>query len=251
MGENDFKVGEKVAWSYMGKDVPGVVKDKSEGKITADSGGKQINRNGEPGNPAYVLAMDKGDSKDGKEVAKKGSNLHAREDNGGSDAEGNDGNGDDKSGQPKNGNGDDKQGNDKGSNGGGGEPFISNDVAEAAPAPQNADGLMNLDEKVLEADEMAGGGKAEEEALEAQLEAGDDAAEATDAAAEADEGARDDKPAEAATTRLDTAMAEEEEEEEEGEGGQKRKPLDAPVTRGDAAKVAKKGGPASNLRSNN
>ena len=26
MGDNDFKKGEKVAWSYMGKDVPGVVK---------------------------------------------------------------------------------------------------------------------------------------------------------------------------------------------------------------------------------
>lgn len=63
------------------------VQDKSESKITADSGGKQINRNGEPGNPAYVLAMDKGDSKDGKEVAKKGSNLHSRE-NGGSGEEG-------------------------------------------------------------------------------------------------------------------------------------------------------------------
>jgi hypothetical protein len=26
MGETDFEKGEKVAWSYMGKDVPGVLK---------------------------------------------------------------------------------------------------------------------------------------------------------------------------------------------------------------------------------
>lgn len=45
----------------------------------ADSGGKEIKRKGEEGNPAYVLAMDKGDAKDGKEVAKKGDKLHSRE----------------------------------------------------------------------------------------------------------------------------------------------------------------------------
>ena len=45
----------------------------------ANSSGKEIKRDGEPGNPAYVLAMDKGDSKDGKELAKKGDKLKSRE----------------------------------------------------------------------------------------------------------------------------------------------------------------------------
>lgn len=87
---------------------------------------------------------------------------------------------------------------------------MSDDVAEAAPAPANADGLMAGDEKVMEADELAAGGKEEEEALEAQLEAEDEAAEEGQESAEA--------------------------------AGQKRKPLEAPTTRGDASKAAKTGG---------
>lgn len=67
--------------------------------------------------------------------------------------------------------------------------------------------------QVMEEDEAAAGGKAEEEALEEQLEA-------EDAAAEGEEGA---------------GAAEE-------EGVLKRKPLDAPTTRDEAAKVAKMGG---------
>ena len=60
----------------------GAVQEKSEEKVVADSGGTEITRKGEEGNPAYVLAMDKGDSKDGKEVAKKGDKLHSREEGG-------------------------------------------------------------------------------------------------------------------------------------------------------------------------
>eukprot|EP01025_Chloroclados_australasicus_P000493 TRINITY_DN10248_c0_g1_i1.p2 TRINITY_DN10248_c0_g1~~TRINITY_DN10248_c0_g1_i1.p2 ORF type:complete len:215 (-),score=53.50 TRINITY_DN10248_c0_g1_i1:52-696(-) len=77
--ETDFEKGEKVAWNYAGAEVPGVVQDKNEGETVVNSGGKPIKRKGDEENPAYVVAMDKGDAKDGKEVAKKGSELHTRE----------------------------------------------------------------------------------------------------------------------------------------------------------------------------
>eukprot|EP00892_Ulva_mutabilis_P009158 jgi/Ulvmu1/6614/UM003_0251.1 len=214
MGENDFKVGEKVAWTYMGKDVPGVVKDKSEGEIVAHSGGKDIKRNGEPGNPGYVLEMDKGDSKDGKEVAKKGSNLHSRESGGdGEDGDKTQGSGDGAAGAEKEG----KESGEGGKNGaeGGAE---AGEVDAAHAAGEDAKGV---DEKAMAADEDAAGGKEEEEALEAALEKADAAAE---------EGGT--------------------EEPGEEEGVLKRKPLEAATTRGDTTKVAKMGGPASNLRSN-
>lgn len=174
----------------------------------ADSGGKEIKRNGEPGNPGYVLAMDKGDSKDGKEVAKKGSNLHSREDQ---STEGESGGGaeEDKSGKSGGGG---KKAAGSGKKGSGSGEFVTDEVEEVAPAPGTED-VEDLDEEVMAEDEAAGGGKEDEEALEAQLEAEDKAAEDGGAEGAADE-----------------------------EGVLKRKPLDAPTTRGEESKVAKMDG---------
>lgn len=46
------------------------LQEKCEEKTTIKTGGSTVTRNGEPENPAYVLAMDQG-SKAGKEVLKK------------------------------------------------------------------------------------------------------------------------------------------------------------------------------------
>ena len=118
------------------------MQEKSESKVEADSGGKTIKRNGEQDNPAYVLAMDKGDSKDGKEVAKKGSNLHSREDKSSG--------GDDPSSGKEGGSGSGGGGGEAGAGDGGNGKFISDEVEDVAPAPQEAaEDMQKLEDKVI------------------------------------------------------------------------------------------------------
>lgn len=96
---------------------------KSENEVVANSSGKEIKRTGDSENPAYVIAMDKGDNKDGKELAKQGDKLKLREAGGG----GGDGEDGGNSGEPAAGNGKSKgqqaqdlMGGGKKSGGGGG-----------------------------------------------------------------------------------------------------------------------------------
>ena len=48
-----------MAWNWGSSHIEGVVKEKSEEKMTKTSKGKQITRNGEPDNPAYFVEQTK------------------------------------------------------------------------------------------------------------------------------------------------------------------------------------------------
>jgi hypothetical protein len=71
MADGTPEVGDKVAWNWGRSHIEGVVKEKSEDKMTKTSKGKQITRNGEPDNPAYFVEQ----TKKGNPVVKKASEL--------------------------------------------------------------------------------------------------------------------------------------------------------------------------------
>jgi hypothetical protein len=50
-----FRVGAKIQWKWLGRNIPGVVKEVHTEPITKTIKGKKIKRNGSPENPAYVV----------------------------------------------------------------------------------------------------------------------------------------------------------------------------------------------------
>lgn len=65
-----FKVGSKIQWKWLGRNISGTVEKVFEKPITREIKGKQIKRNGSPENPAYLVK-----SEAGNEALKLGTEL--------------------------------------------------------------------------------------------------------------------------------------------------------------------------------
>eukprot|EP00877_Chromochloris_zofingiensis_P000710 jgi/Chrzof1/1063/Cz01g38280.t1 len=72
---SDIQKGDHVAWNWGSSHAEGTVSEKSTEKLTIESKGKQVTRNGTEDNPAFKI------ENPGKNpVVKKASELHKLED---------------------------------------------------------------------------------------------------------------------------------------------------------------------------
>lgn len=58
--ETKFKVGNKVVWKWLGREIHGVVMEVFDIPIVKNIKGKSIKRNGTKGNPAHYVRSEAG-----------------------------------------------------------------------------------------------------------------------------------------------------------------------------------------------